>query len=84
VSNGKETYVNVTGNQGMATGGSGDVLAGIIGGLMAQGLEPFEAAKLGVFLHGAAGDLMKQKKSAYALMASDLLEGLACILADVK
>lgn len=76
VSNGKETYINVSGNHGMATGGSGDVLAGLLGGLLAQKMEPFEAAKLAVYLHGLAGDVMRKEKTAYSLMASDLLEGI--------
>lgn len=70
-------YVNTTGNSGMATGGSGDVLAGILGGLLAQGMNELEAARLGVYLHGAAGDAMLNQKSAYSIMASDLLEGIA-------
>lgn len=76
VSNGAETYINVSGNHGMATGGSGDVLAGLAGGLLAQKMEPFEAAKLAVYLHGLAGDVMRNEKTAYGLMASDLLEGI--------
>lgn len=76
VSNGAETYINVSGNHGMATGGSGDVLAGLAGGLLAQKMEPFEAAKLAVYLHGLAGDVMRNEKTAYGLMASDLIEGI--------
>lgn len=75
VSDGSEDYyVNNTGNHGMATGGSGDVLSGVIGGLMAQGMENFEAAKLGVFIHGMAGDIAKQKRGAYSMMAGDIAE----------
>ncbi len=67
---------NESGNAGMATAGSGDVLAGIIGGLLAQGFSPRDAAVCGVYLHGAAGDLMAQRLSQQSLMASDLLQGL--------
>lgn len=55
-------YINQTGNHGMATAGSGDVLAGIIAGLAAQGLSAFKAAYLGVYLHGAAGDLCRSER----------------------
>ncbi len=72
----KKFFVNATGNHGMATGGSGDVLAGFITGFLAQGL-PFETAlPLAVWLHGAAGDLAAEKKGAYSMTASDLLEML--------
>ena len=66
----------------MATGGSGDVLAGMIGGLLVQGMEPFAAAKLGVFLHGLAGDVQALKKGYHSMMASDLLEGIADVLSN--
>lgn len=67
---------NTTGNPGMATGGSGDVLAGITVSLLAQGMPPFEAAKAAVFLHGAAGDKAAARKSRHALLPSDLIEEL--------
>lgn len=70
-------YINTTGNSGMATAGSGDVLAGMIGGLMAQGTEPFNAAWTGVLVHGIAGDLAAARKGERAVMASDLAEALA-------
>ncbi len=69
-------YINSTGNSGMATAGSGDVLTGIIGGFVAQGLEPFDAAKLAVYLHGLAGDLAAKEKTEYSLIASDILKNL--------
>lgn len=81
VSDGTECYINLSGNNGMATGGSGDVLAGMIGGFLGQGMDPFAAAKLGVYLHGLAGDRQALKKGCYSLMASDLLEGIADVLA---
>ncbi|MCX6235154.1 MAG: NAD(P)H-hydrate dehydratase [Bacteroidetes bacterium] len=67
---------NSTGNAGMATGGSGDVLTGVILGLLAQNYHPKEAAILGVYLHGLAGDMAAAKKSMEALMASDITENL--------
>lgn len=84
VSNGDEAYINVSGNNGMATGGSGDVLAGLIGGLVAQGMEPFEAAKLAVYIHGLAGDIMADEKSVYSLMASDLITGISRVLNKIR
>jgi hydroxyethylthiazole kinase-like uncharacterized protein yjeF len=69
-------YFNPTGNPGMATGGSGDVLTGILTGLLAQGYSPEDAAKAGVYLHGLAGDLAAQEKGMYGLIASDLIEWL--------
>lgn len=68
--------VNPTGNQGMATGGTGDVLSGIIGALLAQGAEAWEAACAGVYAHGLAGDIAARLKTPRALIAGDLLETL--------
>lgn len=77
----KETvYMNITGNDGMATAGSGDVLAGVIGGLIAQRQEGFQAACLGVGLHGAAGDRAAVKRGRYGMTASDILEEIAEIM----
>ena len=84
VSNGQECYINDTGNNGMATGGSGDVLAGMTAGLLAQKMDSFEAAKLAVYLHGAAGDVMKENKSSYSLLATDLLEGISELLSNLE
>jgi ADP-dependent NAD(P)H-hydrate dehydratase len=72
VCDGQRIFVNNTGNSGMATGGSGDVLTGLIAALLAQGMPPFEAAQLGVWLHGRAGDLAAAELSQPALIASDL------------
>ncbi len=69
-------YKNTTGNPGMATAGSGDVLAGIIGGLLAQGYSPEEAAIKGVFMHGKAGDAVLKYKKQEALIASDIIQQL--------
>jgi NAD(P)H-hydrate epimerase len=67
---------NDTGNPGMATGGSGDVLTGVITGLLCQGMAPLEAAQLGVYVHGLAGDLAAQELGQTALIASDLIRYL--------
>lgn len=67
------SYFNSTGNAGMATGGSGDVLTGLLTGLIAQGYKSSEAAVLGVYLHGLAGDLAAKKLSMEALIASDII-----------
>ena len=66
-------YFNSTGNPGMATGGSGDVLTGIITGLLAQGIPPHQAAIFGVYQHGAAGDRAAQKCTQPGLIASDII-----------
>lgn len=73
----EHSYINMSGNSGMATGGSGDVLAGMIGGMIAQGVDCFEAAKLGVYLHGKAGDAAAVTKSTYSMTATDILDGIA-------
>lgn len=70
---GERIYLNTSGNCGMATAGSGDVLAGVITGLLAQGMKAFEAAVLGVYLHGKAGDMAAAEKNEYTLMAGDLI-----------
>jgi NAD(P)H-hydrate epimerase len=70
------TWVNPTGNPGMATGGMGDVLTGIIGALLAQGLEPHEAARLGAYAHGLAGDAVSERVGETALVATDVIEAL--------
>ena len=72
----KECYFNPTGNPGMATAGSGDVLTGIILGLLAQSYSPLNAALVGTFLHGLAGDLAANLKSQESLIASDIIENL--------
>jgi len=69
-----EVYVNDTGNPGMASGGFGDVLTGMIAGLLGQKLSWFDAARLGVYLHGLAGDLAAQERGQVGLIASDLVD----------
>jgi len=73
VTDGRRVYVNATGNPGMATGGTGDVLTGLVAALVGQGLEAFVAAQLGVYLHGKAGDLARDELGEVSLIASDLL-----------
>jgi len=68
--------VNATGNPGMASGGMGDVLTGMVGALLARGLAAWDAARLGVFLHGRAGDLARERRGVEGLIASDLCEAL--------
>lgn len=77
-------WVNTTGNNGMSTGGSGDVLTGIIAGLLAQKAEPLQAALLGVWLHGRAGDLAAAEEGTYGLMARHLVEYLPKAMKDTK
>ena len=76
ITDGKTGYRNVTGNPGMATGGSGDVLAGIIVSLLGQGLAPLEAAACGAWLHGAAGDRCAQALGQYGMLPTDMLKEL--------
>lgn len=77
-------YTNTSGNPGMATAGAGDVLTGVVAALLAQGLEPFAAASLGAWLHGKAGDAVARRTGWAALIASDLLDGLAEVIPGVE
>lgn len=69
-----EVYINHRGNSGMATGGSGDVLSGIIGSLLAQGAAPINAAAAGVFLHGTIGDLAAEKLGKISMLPTDMID----------
>ena len=69
----EKIYINSTGNSALAKAGSGDVLAGMISGLLAQKMNIFDSAVLGVYLHGLAGDLAKNDLSAYGVLASDTI-----------
>ena len=80
VTDGNREFNNETGNPGMATGGSGDVLTGVILGLLGQGLAAWEAAVLGVYLHGLAGDLARDRVGEASLVASDIKDHLAAAL----
>jgi NAD(P)H-hydrate repair Nnr-like enzyme with NAD(P)H-hydrate dehydratase domain len=76
-------YVNSTGNPGMATAGSGDVLTGIITGLIAQGYDILKAVLFGVYLHGRAGDIAIEHTGYQALTASKLIENLGMAIIDL-
>ncbi len=75
--------INMTGNPGMATGGMGDVLGGLVAGLMAQGLSPFDAARAGVYLHGVAGDFAAWRGSEAGMTAGDVIKELPVVLRRV-
>ena len=82
VSFGNSDYINISGNDGMATAGSGDVLAGMIAGLLAQGESPKMAAMAGCFLHGMAGDVAARNKGPRSMLASDILEAIPEVLTE--
>ena len=77
-------FINMTGNVGMASGGTGDVLAGIIGGLLAQGMSTFEAAVCGVYIHGKAGDIAACELGETGMIAGDLLEAVPYAITEVQ
>lgn len=81
---GQSLLVNTTGNPGMATGGSGDVLAGMIASFLAQGMEPFRAAMCAVHLHGLAGDRAAARLSQHAMLPSDLLDELGGLFSNLE
>lgn len=80
ITDGTVHYQNSTGNPGMAVGGSGDLLAGMITALLGQGIAPLEAAACAAFLHGAAGDLCAEQMGQYAMLPSDMLNALPRLL----
>ena len=80
ITDGSSTYINHTGNPGMAVGGSGDVLAGIIVSLLGQGIAPLEAAACGAWLHGAAGDRCAAELGQYGMLPTDMLNILPRLL----
>lgn len=80
ITDGETGYRNLTGNPGMAVGGSGDVLAGIIVSLLGQGIAPLEAAACGAWLHGAAGDICSEELGQYGMLPTDMLRILPRLL----
>lgn len=80
ITDGRTSYINCTGNPGMAVGGSGDVLAGIIVSLIGQGVEPLDAAACGAWLHGAAGDVCAEEIGQYGMLPTDMLHVLPRLL----
>lgn len=84
VTDGVETYINATGNSGMATGGTGDVLTGVIAALCGQGMQPYAAAVAGVYAHGLAGDMVAAATSEQGLIASDLLDWLPHVWSRIE
>lgn len=79
---GEQTYMSLAGNNGMSTGGSGDVLAGIIAGMLAGGLTLADAAMMGTYIHCLAGDYAAEQKGKYAMLASDIIAGLGEVMRD--
>ena len=80
ITDGCTTYINPTGNPGMAVGGSGDVLSGIITALLGQGIEPLTAAACGAWLHGAAGDICAEEIGQYGMLPTDMVNVLPRLL----
>ncbi len=78
-----EIYINATGNAGMSTGGSGDVLTGIIASLIGQGVKPLDAAVAGVYLHGLCGDNVAKRKGEHGLIAGDLVQEIPYVMLDI-
>jgi NAD(P)H-hydrate epimerase len=82
ITDGTRTVTATTGNPGLATGGSGDVLTGLIAALLAQGMAPFDAAWLGAQVHGRAGDLAAAQLGEHGMIASDVLDRLPAALVE--
>jgi len=79
-----EVFINTTGNPGMARGGSGDVLTGIIVSLLAQGIPPFESARAGAYIHGLAGDIARRALGEYGMKVSDIIENIPLAILEVQ
>lgn len=84
VTDGERVFVNTSGNPGLAMGGSGDMLSGMLGAFIAQGIAPFDAAKAAVYLHGLAGDRAAQRLSRHGMLVSDVTEQLGALMSDFE
>jgi len=84
ITDGERVLVNTTGNPGMAMGGSGDMLSGMTGALIAQGMRPFDAATAAVYLHGLAGDRAAERLSRKGMLVSDMTEQLGALMSDFE
>ena len=84
ITDGEDVFVNTTGNPGMAMGGTGDMLAGMIGGLVAQGVAPFDAAKYAVYLHGLCGDIAVSELSMRGITVFDMIDRLGALMSDFE
>lgn len=76
-------YINVSGNAAMAKGGSGDVLTGIVSGIIGQGVDCYNGACIGTYLHGLSGDFAKHEKSSHSVLASDIISGISGVLKEI-
>jgi NAD(P)H-hydrate epimerase len=79
-----EIYINLNGNSGMSTAGSGDILTGLIASLIAQGVEPGKSALLGVFIHGYSGDLVANEKGEYGMLAEDIVKSIGQVFKELN
>lgn len=84
VTDGVSVFVNTTGNAGMAMGGTGDMLSGMIGSFIAQGLTPFDAAKAGVYIHGLCGDICAEELSQHGMTVDDMLSLLGALMSEFE
>lgn len=84
VTDGRDVFVNTTGNSGMAMGGTGDMLAGMTGSFIAQGLSPFDAAKAGVYIHGLCGDICASELSQRGMTVDDMLSLLGALMSEFE
>ena len=84
VTDGYSVFVNTTGNPGMAMGGSGDMLSGMLGAFAAQGIPLFEAAKAAVYIHGLCGDITARELSERGMLVSDMTERLGALMSEFE